>query len=134
MPNVNIYIPEKYVQPITERLKEGESLGKCAKRLLLNFLDGRDIDFKNDGNGFDSSELEDIKQRLSLLEKSFQDFLQRFNDTEDTLNDIQPQIDFTKTRLTKLENELKQTPAPRRSRSKAKPASPEEPDYSVTPF
>jgi DNA repair ATPase RecN len=133
MPNVNIYIPEKYVQPIRERLKEGESLGVCAKRLLLNFLDGRDIDSTNDGNAFDATELEDIKQRLSLLEQSFQDFLQGFNEVEDTLNNIQPQIDFTKTRITKLENELKQTPAPGRSRSKAKPVQ-DAPDYSVTPF
>lgn len=113
MPNVNIYIPEKYVQPLSERLREGESLGVGAKRLLLKFLDGHDLDSMPE---LESPELEAITERLSRLEQSFQDFLRQYVNLEDNLNDLAPQVAVTQARLSKLEEELKQ--APGRSQSK----------------
>lgn len=98
MPNVNIYIPEKYVQPITERLKEGESLGVCAKRLLLNFLDGRDIDSNKQGAELDSSDLEAIKERLSSLEGNLD-----YNRLATCFNFLSERLDLFEERFSELE-------------------------------
>lgn len=67
MANHNIYLPDKYEQLIREKLKEGESVGQCAKRLLMASLDEELTARTNEINSNYVKRLTLVESKLEVL-------------------------------------------------------------------
>jgi hypothetical protein len=70
MPNYNIYIPNAYEEKLKSLAQNDESIGQCAKRLLLTLLDS---DRPAPPPALAPDELEELRDRIGAIEKKLAD-------------------------------------------------------------
>lgn len=75
MANHNLYIPEKYEKLLEEKRIETESLGQCAKRLLLDLLMGNQhtTDNSSDSAIQVTNQVKEHQEKIEALEQKLED-------------------------------------------------------------
>lgn len=97
MPNINISLPQRYAEALETKRLQDESLGVCAKRLLLALLDG-EIEPSAPPRATPAtpatspSELLEIKQRLMKLEEAHRRTILDHDD-ESASGDVSERLD-----------------------------------------
>jgi hypothetical protein len=59
--NLTISLPQDRLEQLEKLSKQGESIGQCAKRLLLELLDGKD--------SLNPDEAKELRERIEAIEK-----------------------------------------------------------------